>query len=256
MESYQLVLKKTTDAIEKKAEECYRYMDTEEGKKNILNPADQTPIIDIALAKPLLQEIQNRMALYIETFLKCPNVTDLFEKIQNENVLFYQNTLKQISTLEDMWISIQGIKSDTNGDSDLPWILKIPKTIVTFIVKVVLVVLSLVLGPIVLPIAYVIYSKEKNRKLKQKLIDKAYTAYMLSIQKQVRSHLHSNCGEAIELLATKMLESSFHKIQHLETLIENLQRSRNKILLNLESFTCLLKKIEAMKMSALELKCK
>lgn len=77
---------------------------------------------------------------------------------------------------------------------------------------------------------------------------------MKTIKIQIKDHLNKSSGDALKLLSDKIFNHSLpNRIHHLEELIQNLERSREEILVNMESFRDLAKKVETMKMSALRL---
>lgn len=77
---------------------------------------------------------------------------------------------------------------------------------------------------------------------------------MSSIQSQIKTHLHASCGKTLKIILEKMFcESLPNEIKHLKKIIQNLKRSREEILLNMESFKDLAKQVERMNMSALDL---
>lgn len=230
-------------------------MQTKEEKQRILNPDDKIPIMEVPWTKSFLNEIQDRMTLYIENFLNSEEVTSLFKEITNGNVTFYKNTSKDISTMEAQWIERRGCKRVASDiDFDLPLYLEIPLIIVGVVLTVVAVAIALVLSPILVPVLYFFYSAEKKMALKEDFINHAYSAYMMTIQIQIKDHLNKSSGDALKQLSVKMFKQSLpNRIHHLKKLIQNLERSREEILVNMESFRDLAKKVETMKMSAYEL---
>lgn len=256
-EKFLLVKKRIDDAIEDVTEKCYQYMQTEEEKIRILNPVGKKPIMEVPWTKSFLEEIQSRIALYIEHFLKSEKVTCIFEDIKNGNVTFYKNASKNISTMAAQWTDGHGERSEANDfdeEDDLAIYLEIPLIIVAVVVTVIAAAIALVLSPILAPVVFIFYSAEKKKALKREFINKAYSTYMLSIRGQIKDHLDKSSGDALKLLSDKMLNHSLpNRINHLEKLIQNLEQSREKILVNTESFRDLAKKVEAMRMSASEL---
>lgn len=238
-------------------EECYQNMQTEEGKLRILNPVGKTPIMKVSWTKSFLEEIQNRIALYIEDFLKSEKVKSMFEEIKNGSVTFYKNASKNISTMEAQWSEGNEEKSeasDFDEENDLPLYLEIPLIIVAVVLTVIGAAIALVLSPILVPVLFFFYSAEKKKALKKEFINKAYSTYMMSIRGQIKDHLNKSSGDALKLLSDKMFNHSLpNRIHHLEKLVQNLERSREEILVNMESFMDLAKKVETMKMSALKL---
>lgn len=232
-------------------------MQTEEGKLRILNPVGKTPIMKVSWTKSFLEEIQNRIALYIEDFLKSEKVKSMFEEIKNGSVTFYKNASKNISTMEAQWSEGNEEKSeasDFDEENDLPLYLEIPLIIVAVVLTVIGAAIALVLSPILVPVLFFFYSAEKKKTLKKEFINKAYSTYMMSIRGQIKDHLNKSSGDALKLLSDKMFNHSLpNRIHHLEKLVQNLERSREEILVNMESFMDLAKKVETMKMSALKL---
>lgn len=237
--------------------ECYEKMETNDEKLRILNPVGKIPIMEVPWTKSFLGEIHNRMTLYLENFLKSEEVTRLFEEIKNGNVTFYKNASKDISKMEAQWTSGHRGKShasDIDEVDDLPLYLEIPLVIVAVVLTVIAAAIALVLSPILVPILYAFYSAEKKKALKENFINKTYSAYMMTIKSQIKDHLNKSSGDALKLLSDKMFNHSLpNRIHHLEELIQNLERSREEILVNMESFRDLAKKVETMKMSALKL---
>lgn len=232
-------------------------MQTDQGREKILNPGNKDDIMDVPWTKSLVDEIQNRIALYIETFLKQPHVTKIFEDIKHGNVTFYKDTAKRISTMECHWTNVHGNKTDasvSNEENDLPLFLEIPLFAVGIVLAGIVAVVALILSPILVPLFFLFYSAEKQKQVKKEFINKTYSTYMLSIRGQIHDHLHGSCGDALKLLSDTMFKRSLpSRIHHLEKIIENLKMSRGEILKNMESFKDLAIKIESMKMSALEI---
>lgn len=238
-------------------EECYQYMHTDEGKLSILNPDGQTPIMKVTWSKSFLEEIQNRIAQYIEKYLKSEKVTNIFEEIKTGNIKFYRETSKYISTMEVQWTNEQGEKrhaSDSNEEIDLPLYIEIPILVVTVVLSFIAGAIALALSPILGPVILIIYKAEKKKALKEEFVNTAYSTYMLTVRSQIQDHLRKSSGDALKLLSDKLINHSLsNQINHLEELIQNLERSRKEILVNMESFRDLAKKVETMKMSALKL---
>lgn len=231
-------------------------MQDNDEKQRILNPDDKLPIMKVPWTESFLGEIQDRMSLYIETFLKSERVTRSFEEIMDGNVTFYKNTSKDIFKMEAQWTDLHRGKShasDIDEEDDLPRYLEILLVIVTVVLTVIAAAIALVLSPIVVPIL-IFYTAEKKKAIKQKFIDTTYSAYMKTIKIQIKDHLNKSSGDALKLLSDKIFNQSLpNRIHHLEELIQNLERSREEILVNMESFRDLAKKVETMKMSALRL---
>lgn len=229
-------------------------MQSDDKKQKILNPDGKTPIMEVPWTKSLLDEIQNRMALYIENFLKSEKVSRLFEDIKDGNVTFYKNASEDISKMAAQWTAGHSDASDNDEEYGIPLYLQIPLIIVTVVLTVIATAIVLVLSPILVPVLYIFYSAEKKKALKLRFINETYSANMMTVKRQTKDHLNKSSGDALKLLSDKMFNHSLpNRIHHLKELIQNLERSREEILVNIESFRDLAKKVETMKMSALRL---
>lgn len=230
-------------------------MKTDDGKKEILNPHGSTPIMDVPLTRSFGEEIKKRIGQHIETFLKSEDVKQMFVNIRNGNLAFYENASKQLSRMEYEWIKVQGNESEAkDSNADLPFVLEIPLFVVSVVLAAIATAVVLLLSPILLPIAFAIYSAQKKRELKLDLINSVYSTCLMSVRSQINNHLHASCGKSLKLLSEKMLNESLPKrIRHLEEIIKNLELLREEILQNVKSIKHIALKVDAMLKSASEL---
>lgn len=243
--------------IDKVTNECYTYMQSAAGKEKILNPEGQTPIIDVRWDKSLRDEIQKRIVLHIETFLKSERVTTIFQKIKEGDIQYYKEVSKKISKMEDKWTVPDKKKRDAgeyNEGYTIPAFLQTPLIVVGVVLMVVVGVIFIALSPILLPVFAIFLSAKRKKELKRDFINKVYGTYMLSIEIQIRNHLLESCGKALMLFSEKIFNFALpNQIRHLQNIIQNLQQSREKVLGNTGSFKNLAKKVESMKICASEL---
>lgn len=248
---------KTKEEIEKVTNECYKYMKSTDGQKEILNPKDQTPIMDVRWDKSLREEIHKRVVLYIETFLKSEKITTLFKSIRDGDIEYYKNVSQKISLMEAKWTDLQKKRRDANDNREghtIPSFLETPLIVIGLVLMLVVGVIFIALSPILLPAIFFVLSAEKKKALKREFINKVYRTYMLSIKIQIHNHLMESCGNALIIFSGKLLNVALpNQIRHLQNIIQSLQQSREKILGNTDSFKNLAKKVESMKMCASEL---
>lgn len=244
--------------IKEVTEECCKYMGTEEGKREILNPDGQTPIMDVPLGKSFVDEIQKRIGQHIENKLKSEYVTRKFESIRDKNVAFYQKASKDLTAMEGEWTNEEWKKSkatDYEEEKDIPFFLEMPLLIVTGVLIVLAAVFAFIFSPIFIPVAIYFYTEERKKKIKIEIINKMFSTCLSSVDSQIHDYLDGSCGYVLKLLSEKMLDEALpRRIRHLETIIHNLELSRETILANVKSLKNIAREIEVVKKSASELK--
>lgn len=249
---YKYQKEKTNEAIEDKANECLTYMRSENGKNKILNPHGKPNIIDVGW-QALGKEIEKRMTMHIETFLRSQGVSELFQDIAKGNMIFYEKTSKYLSAMEAKWTAQEGIKRVANKSSEeftIPSFLEIPISVLQFVLIVVVGVVCIALSPILLPVLAVFMTSATLKVFKGKHIENVYRSHMMSIEKEIHNHLKEVCGNALNLLSDKIYKKALaNQMQHLQNMIQNLQKSREEILLKTESFIDFLDNLEIMKAS-------
>lgn len=228
-------------------------MKSKDGKYMVLNPADQTPIIDVAWNKSLGEEIQKRIVLYIETFLKSEEITQIFEKIKIGTIEYYTEVSNYLSKMEAKWTDVQK-RNEKFYKASLTFMSLLDKPIFLVSITVVAVLIFLAFFPILIPALAILFRSAKKMELKREYINKVYDTHMLSIRNQIHKHLTESCGNALKILSDKIFKEALpNQIQHIEIMIQNLQQSREKILANSKCYKELADKVEAMKMSLLKL---
>lgn len=252
-----MAVKNIKEEIDKVTNECYAYMQSTKGKDKILNPDGQKKIIDVRWDKSLREEIQKRIVLHIETFLKSEEVTTIFQKIRDGDIQSFKELSKKISEMEDKWTVPQKKKKDAgeyNEGYKIPAFLETPLVVIGVVLMLVVGVIFIALSPILLPVFAIFISAKTKKLLKMDFINKVYKTYMLSMKIQIRNHLQESCGNTLLLFSEKIFNIALpNQIRHLQNIIQNLQQSREKVIRNTDSFKNLAKKVDLMKICASEL---
>lgn len=258
---------KIKKVIGDKAQECYDYMSTYEGREKILNPEGRLPIMEFDWLRHNFAEIINaRVILYVENELKSSDVVQMFETVKNEIALFHEKVSSDISDMEKEWIEVETDKvkfpvyTDID-DTDISlasvagvvlatspvWV---PVVAAGIAFGIVFAGLGIALGPVAFPTLKFLGRDAR----KKKIIDEEYNKCHDKIKSVISDAFDSNYGCVINKLIDKVTEDMLPKrINTLHRMIQHLLTSRAQILQNRELLRYLSKKVKAMDESSSEL---
>eukprot|EP00105_Crassostrea_gigas_P028812 XP_011450570.2 PREDICTED: uncharacterized protein LOC105344489 isoform X1 [Crassostrea gigas] len=251
-----LLRRKTKRTIAETAQACYDYMLTPAGKERVLNPPGSTSILKIEWQPNVFTEkVQKRVAMYVSEYLQSKDVLQKFGKLKEEVASFYQKVSSDLSEIETGWIQRKASKKLTLSTDD-------PEISTASVVGIVLatsplwlpllatgVGLTIAASPIIFPVIKFL----GRDKRKQKLIDEEYNRCLSSVKDSIRSELESNQGNVIYKLVDKVTDDLLlRRIQYLQKMINQLMKSREEIISNVDTITDLANKIQIIKESATE----
>lgn len=159
-------------------------MKIEEVKKGILNLDDYIFIMDVFFIckKLFFKEILKWIELYIKIYLKIGNVFEIFNDINDENVVFYKKVLRDIIKMEVYWIDgIKIVEFIFRRVFDFLVFFDIFLSIFVVVLMFIVIVVVFVLSLIIVLILYLFYSVEKKKVMKWEFIDDVYNKCMLLI---------------------------------------------------------------------------
>lgn len=251
-----MLRRKTKRTIAETAQACYDYMLTPAGKERVLNPPGSTSILKIEWQPNVFTEkVQKRVAMYVSEYLQSKDVLQKFGKLKEEVASFYQKVSSDLSEIETGWIQRKASKKLTLSTDD-------PEISTASVVGIVLatsplwlpllatgVGLTIAASPIIFPVIKFL----GRDKRKQKLIDEEYNRCLSSVKDSIRSELESNQGNVIHKLVDKVTDDLLlRRIQYLQKMINQLMKSREEIISNVDTITDLANKIQIIKESATE----
>lgn len=242
-------------------------MSTDEGKIQILNPKDRTPIMKCHWQPNFFsEEIHARVMMYVENELKTEDVVQMLETVKKEIASFHDKVSSDLAAMENEWIEVGTDKvklpAYTNvADKDVSTASVVGVVLATSPLWLTILAagiglgitfagLGFVLSPVVFPTLKILGRDAR----KKKIIDEEYNKCHESIKSLVSNAFESKYGCVINKLIDKVTEDMLPKrIHSLLKMIEQLCHSRAEILENLESLEYLSKKVKAMEESASEL---
>lgn len=260
--------KRIKKEIEGIAQGVYDYMSTDLGKDRILNPSGTPPIMEVDWKPKLfVMNIHDRINIHIKNVLKSSDVVQRFEAVKTEIASFYEKVSSDLSDMENGWIVVEPDKTKVSADTEIDdtnistasvvgvllvtspmWL---PLLAAGIGLTVAFVGLTIALSPIAIP--FLTFLNRDARK--RKIIDEEYNNRRESVRSLICNELEVNCGYVLNRLIDKVAIDMLPKrIQALQKMIQQLSKSRKKILENRELLEYLSKKLKVMEESATELK--
>ena len=229
---------RTIDHIEKTAEKIYRFMATDSGKRDILNPRGSMPILDICdTPEECAKEVQRRFHQHVESCLKSVEVMGEFDTIKNRIEIFFEDTKKQLCEMEKDWVYTKLNDLASTSASLGMWyvILNDFGIAMTFnslsFVFPIVVIVGLVVSFAVIAAGFVLGLFRKKREEKMKAIDTQYNNCMSSVRKIVRDQLNTNVGTVLTKLIDKVtVEKLPRQIEAMQEMVQQLLNSRQEIM--------------------------
>lgn len=255
---------KLNNEIQKVAETLSGEMAQEKGKDDILNPKDETPIMEAVKCDEddISSTVMKRVVNYLKKRLTSQELLKNFVDLENEANLFYEKTLSVIISMENDWIETERLgKCLPTGSMALSTVTNLapyagivvatsPIWITAMIgVGAAIIGIAAAISPIAVPVWLFL-----NRDSKKKgLIDKYYSQYQASIKELIANELESQMiiKTKITNITEKMLP---RRIQFLGKMISQLLNSREEILANQKQIIDLNTKLEVIMKSATSLK--
>lgn len=251
-----LLRRKTKRTIAETAQACYDYMLTPAGKEKVLNPAGFKPILKIDWQPNVFTEkVQKRVGMYVSEYLQSKDVLQRFKKLRDEIASFYEKVSSDLSEIETNWI--QRRTSKRHGiyidDPEISRASVVGIVLATSPLWIPLLATGVGLTIAASPIIFPVIKFLGRDKRKQKLIDEEYNRCLSSVKDLIRTELESNQGSVIYKLVDKVTEDLLlRRIQYLEKMINQLMRSREKIISSVDTLTALTKRMQIIKESASE----
>lgn len=218
------------------------FMTKEEGKTKILNPKGRTPIMKVDWSRiDLEKEIEARINSYVESYLQTNGVLERYNNIKVDVHLFHDKINATLSEMESEWIHTRQVVSRSYlgnfviaiGFITSPiWLAAV--TIGFGVAAAVAAGASFLFGALI----------GWNTKTVEQ-IDTEYVRHTKTIKAKIRTHLDENCGLVIFKLVDKITDDVIPKrIQAFKTLIKQILKTRDKILVNQELLENLAKQIK------------
>ena len=253
-------IKATIDDI---AEDSYKYMSTDYGKDRILNPGDgHKAIIKVSWTSTQFgDKVAERVEQYVEKHLKSDDVRKKFTEIQEEIATFYKHVCQEVSYMENDWTNVQndGDKRGVHVNNDDDEIstgsvvgvvvatspLWVPLMAAGFGLVVAFAGLTVALSPVLLSLNAIL----GRDKRKQEIIDEEYEKCKRTIRSTIYNHLDENNGTVLRRLLDKVTVDLLPKrINRLQEMIRQLQKSRTSILAKRDQLLKTESKIKAITM--------
>lgn len=234
-------------------------MSEESGKTIILNPPQGTPIMEVTWhPTQFVDEINIRITEYVNNRLQSEHVLQRFEDVKNEIIRFYREVSIDLSAMENQWTNVVKTKSfgeyrrkEPTDLDDLPLKIKIPVVALSVLAMVAIVAIGIMLSPVLIPTLLFISRDERKRRI----INEVYDKHTAKIRDEIRKHLKKNCGDPLNDLVENVTNDLLpSRIIFLENMIITLLRTREKILMDIKSLEELKEKVDAMKISASEIR--
>lgn len=229
---------------------------TPAGKEKVLNPAGFKPILKIDWQPNVFTEkVQKRVGMYVSEYLQSKDVLQSFKKLRDEIASFYEKVSSDLSEIETNWI--QRRTSKRHGiyidDPEISRASVVGIVLATSPLWIPLLATGVGLTIAASPIIFPVIKFLGRDKRKQKLIDEEYNRCLSSVKDLIRTELESNQGSVIYKLVDKVTEDLLlRRIQYLEKMINQLMRSREKIISSVDTLTALTKRMQIIKESASE----
>lgn len=243
---------KTEQIIKDIAKDCYEKMLHESVKKEILNPPRRPEMMEVPwFPSKFVEEINIRITEYVNRHLQSGQVLQRFKDVKNEINSFYKEVATDLSDMEKEWTDVDGYKrfcekytrNEPTDFVDLPLEIKIPLVAVS----VLAIAVSIIISPILIPVALILSRDERKRQL----IDEVYNEYTAKIPDKIEKHLKNHCGDPLHDMVKNITNDLLPpRIVFLEHLIKTTSQTRDKILMDINSLKELKEKVDAMKSSA------
>uniref|UniRef100_A0A8W8NVF6 Dynamin N-terminal domain-containing protein n=1 Tax=Magallana gigas TaxID=29159 RepID=A0A8W8NVF6_MAGGI len=251
-----LLRRKTKRTIAETAQACYDYMLTPAGKEKVLNPPGSTSILKIEWQPNVFAEkVQKRVAMYVSEYLQSKDVSQRFGRLKEEIASFYEKVSSDLSEIETGWIQRKTSKRHALylDDPDISKASVVGIVLATSPLWLPLLATGVGLTIAASPIIFPVIKFLGRDKRKQKLIDDEYSRCLSSVKDSIRTELDSNQGKVINKLVDKVTDDLLlRRIQYLQKMINQLMKSREEIISNVDTLTALAKKIQIIKESATE----
>lgn len=260
--------KRIKKEIEGIAQGIYDYMSTDLGKDRILNPPGKLPIMKVDWKpKFFVKNLNERIDLHIKHVLKSSDVMQRFEAVKKEIASFYEKVSSDLSDMENGWIVVEPDRTEVSADTEVDdtnistasvvgvvlatsplWL---PLLAAGIGLAVAFVGITIALSPIAIPFLKFLGRDTRKRKV----IDEEYNNRRESVRSLICNELEVNCGYVLNRLIDKVAIDMLPKrMQALQKMIQQLSKSREKILENRKLLEYLSKKLKVMEESATELK--
>ncbi|MES1922257.1 hypothetical protein MHBO_003763 [Bonamia ostreae] len=231
--------------IDDQATKSLRYMSSDEGKKNILNPRGRKPIIKES-SSSLDDAVGYRVRRYIDSIVNCPEVIGEFNEIQDEILQYYEKLSSELKTMEN---ELKGSDEKEieeavsyRGESHAPFFAGL---IATSPIWIPLLATAVVIAIVSLPfIAPVIAFLGRDAR-KKKIIDEEYAKYKTTCCTLVCDALNRVYGSVLHKLIETLTHNIFDKrIEFLKETIKDLSDNREQIIEQQECLGRLTEKLE------------
>lgn len=251
------MLKRIAEHISTKADEAYKYMSTDLGKRQILNPDGCKPILDIwNTPEECIKEVRCRFTRYVESFLKSEEVMVEFETIKSDIESFLKDISLKIVFMENKW----GYKFDDGRSLDgVILFVGLSQIGITYALEALafafpyIAIIGLVFSVALLALTIAATCSQmyqcfaNKRENNRKAIDMEYDNCLSSVRQIVSKQLKDNIG----VLLTKMIDKVTvdmlpRRIGALEEMIEQLLKSRKEIIAKRHLLLNLASKIDGM----------
>lgn len=225
-------------------------------KEKNLNPGDRPRMMSVTwIPDQFVDEINTRIIMYVNDSLQSEQVLRRFEDLKNEIVTFYRDVVSDLSAIENQWTN--AIKSDGFGKkernedaiylSDIPLPIKIPLVALSVLGMIGVAVLAVLVSPVLL-VGFLVLGRDERKK---QIIDEVYNQHQAKVRDEIRQHLKKNCGNPLnDLVENVTNDLLLTRIKFLENLIKTLSKTRDNILININSLEELKTSVDDMKMSA------
>lgn len=219
-------LEKNTKAKEDIAQECYDYMLTNAGKQKVLNPTDRTPIADVNWSTTDFEkEIELRVDLYVEKFLKSDGVLKRYECIQLEIKTFCEQVISDLVMMEKEWIeSIPNTRSFSPTNVSVS-----PDALEHTSVSMAALAIGFGLAdsqfPFIIGTVWGWFTRKTDDE-----IDYEYNKHMAKIRRKICNNLDKNWG----LVIIKLIDKVTGDVQTFKTMIRQISGEKDTIIANLK----------------------
>lgn len=208
-------------------------MTSEEGKELILNPPGMVPIVkDSWNPTQFDKKINERVQLYVKSFLNSRDVQSKFLDIQEELNLYTKQACSQLSEFEYKWLGLGNcLLKDFFIVRDFSKVKRVVKmlhdeyidnpelSVAGIFFNIGFAVTAYAFLPISVPIMLLLDRDSR----KQKIIEKEYTKLMSSFRDDIRNELNSTCGKLLKQMVNKVTEEFLpRRIDHLIELARQL----------------------------------
>lgn len=231
-------------------------MSSDLGKERILNPAKWKPIMKISYApKKLGQEVENRVAEYIESIVRCPEVIGEFQELKDRILEFCEEMSLEIEKMENEWTGLADVEEKASvsekEQSVMPYIAGAFATPILFPMMVAGAAVAVAAAPLALPLV-AIWASNGN---KRRIVDEKYDKYKLTIRSSICNALETHYGEAFDRIITNVTQREMQrKIDFIEEILQQLAEHREEILANQERIFILVQKIAPLPLVLEEIK--